>query len=79
MAVKLPGFWQELRSPEFEVRVASRVDASLCYLSFLRRTADADGMNRWNNRNRNPRRSGYARHNPVSLSDSHCWPRRSDS
>jgi hypothetical protein len=36
-----------LRSPEFEVRIATRVDTSLAYLAFLRRTADPAGMNRW--------------------------------
>src|SRR4029077_5845278 len=36
-----------MRSPEFEVRIASRVDASLAYLAFLRRGAEPAGMNRW--------------------------------
>ena len=36
-----------LRSPEFEVRIATRVDASLAYLAFLRRSGEPAGMNRW--------------------------------
>jgi hypothetical protein len=36
-----------LKSPEFEVRIASRVNTSLAYLAFLRRGAEPAGMNRW--------------------------------
>ena len=36
-----------MRSPEFEVRIASRVDVSLAYLAFLRRGAEPASMNRW--------------------------------
>jgi len=36
-----------MRSPEFEVRIASRVDVTLAYLAFLRRNVDPAGMSRW--------------------------------
>jgi hypothetical protein len=36
-----------LRSPEFEVRIASRVNANLAYLAFLRRTGEAAAIERW--------------------------------
>jgi hypothetical protein len=36
-----------LRSHEFEIRIASRVDTSLAYLAFLRRGSEPAGMNRW--------------------------------
>ena len=36
-----------LLSPEFEVRISSRVNVSLMYLAFLRHGGDAAGMARW--------------------------------
>ena len=36
-----------LRSPEFEMRVASRVNTSLAYLAFLRRAGEAAAIDRW--------------------------------